>query len=151
MADGSRLHLLVTGDADLQCGYGIFPLSRSTHVHGRPEVGDQGRCVLVLVGADAPPPVTMVLQFAAPLRYDRMGIIQPNQPLALRPVQPERVVDAMWLPERHRYPRHQEPDPMAAVRVRHGTRPTKSRSTSRASLSGFITAHGYYTETTQTR
>ena len=59
----------------------------------------------------------MVLRFTTLLPRDRMGIIEADQPLAVRPVQRQRVVDAMRLLRRHRRPRHHEPDPVTALRV----------------------------------
>ena len=67
----------------------------------------------------------MVLRIAALLPCDRMGIIEPDQPFAVRPMQCERVVDAMRLLRRHRRPRHHEPDPMAALPVHHENLPVE--------------------------
>ena len=54
-----------------------------------------------------------------------MGVIEADQPLAIRAVQGERVVDAMRLLRRYRNPRHREPDPMAALRVHHENLPVE--------------------------
>ena len=67
----------------------------------------------------------MVLRFAALLPCDRMGIIEPDQPLTLGPVQRQRVVDAVRLFRRHRHTRHDEPDPAAALRVHHENLPVE--------------------------
>ena len=67
----------------------------------------------------------MVLRLAGPLPRDRMGIVEPDQPLAIRPVQRERVVDAMRLLLRHRHARHDEPDPVTALEVHHENLPVE--------------------------
>ncbi len=67
----------------------------------------------------------MVLPLAAPLPRDRMRVVEADQPLALRPMQRERVVDAVRLLRRHRNPRHHEPDPVAALRVHHENLPVE--------------------------
>ena len=59
----------------------------------------------------------MVLRLAALLPCHSMGVVEADQPLAIRAVQRERVVDAMWLLLRHRHLRHDEPNPMAAFWV----------------------------------
>ena len=59
----------------------------------------------------------MVQRPAAPLPGSRVGIVEPDQTLALRAMQGERVVDAMRLLRRHRHPRDDEADPMAAFRI----------------------------------
>ena len=59
----------------------------------------------------------MVLRFAAPSPADRMGIIEAHQPPAVRPVQRERVVDAMRLPRRHGHPCDDKSNPVTALRV----------------------------------
>ena len=69
--------------------------------------------------------MAMVLRFAALLPPDRVGVVEADQPLAFRPVQRERVVDAMRLLRRHRHSRHHEPDPVAAFRVHHENLPVK--------------------------
>jgi len=67
----------------------------------------------------------MVLRFAAlPLRH-WMGVVEPDQPLAVWPVQRQRVVDAVRLLRRHRHWRHDEPDPMTALRVHHENLPVE--------------------------
>jgi len=86
----------------------------------------------------------MVLRFTALSPADRMGVIEPDQSLTLRPVHRERVVDAVRLLRRHRHPRHHEPDPMTALWVHHEHLPVGVGSR------GSITAIGYYPEATQT-
>ena len=67
----------------------------------------------------------MVLRITAFLPADRMRVVEPDQPLALRPVQRERVVDAVRLLRRRRHSRHHEPDPVAALRVHHEDLPVE--------------------------
>jgi hypothetical protein len=67
----------------------------------------------------------MVLGLAAPLARGWMGVVEANQPLTIRPVQRERIVDAVRLLRRRWYPRHNEPDPMATVRVHHENLPVE--------------------------
>ncbi len=67
----------------------------------------------------------MVLRITAFLPADRMRVVEPDQPLALRPVQRERVVDAVRLLRRDRHSRHHEPDPVAALRVHHENLPVE--------------------------
>ena len=67
----------------------------------------------------------MVLRGAALLPRDRMGVVEADQPLAIRPVQGERVVDAVRLLRRCRHPRHHEPNPVAAFRVHHENLPVE--------------------------
>ena len=67
----------------------------------------------------------MVLRLAAPLPPDRVGIVEPGQPLTIRPMQRERVVDAIRLLRRDRHPCHYKPDPMAALRVHHENLPVE--------------------------
>ncbi len=71
------------------------------------------------VRTNGPQPVTMVLRLAPLLVCRRMGIIEADQPLAVRPVQRERVVDAMRLLGGCRHACHDEPDPVTTVRVHH--------------------------------
>jgi hypothetical protein len=59
----------------------------------------------------------MALRLAAPLPHHRMGNVEPDQPLAIRPVRRERVVQPMRLLRQHRHWRHHEPNPVAALRV----------------------------------
>jgi hypothetical protein len=54
-----------------------------------------------------------------------MGIVEADQPLAIRPMQRERVVDAVRLLRRYRHPRHDEPDPVTALRVHHENLPVE--------------------------
>ena len=67
----------------------------------------------------------MVLRRAVPLPADRMGIVEPYQPLATRPVQRERVVQPVRLFRRRRHPRHDEPDAVVALRVHHENLPVE--------------------------
>src|SRR5208282_3595100 len=53
----------------------------------------------------------MVLRLAALLPRDRMGIVEADQPFAIRPVQRQRVVQPVRLVRRHRHPRHHEANP----------------------------------------
>ncbi len=59
----------------------------------------------------------VVLRSAALAPRDRMCIVKADKSLAIRPVQRERVVDAVRLRRRHWHPRHREPNPVAALRV----------------------------------
>lgn len=59
----------------------------------------------------------MVLWITANLLSHRVSIVEPNQPLAVRPVQSERIVEAMRFLRRDRHTRHHEPHPMTAARV----------------------------------
>lgn len=61
----------------------------------------------------------MVLRLAALLPRHRMGVVEADQPLAIRPVQRQRVVDAVRLLRRFRHPRPHEANPMAALGVNH--------------------------------
>jgi len=67
----------------------------------------------------------MVLRFAALLPVDGMSVVETGPPLALWPVQRERVVDAVRLFRRHRHARHREPDPVAALPVHHENLPVE--------------------------
>jgi hypothetical protein len=59
----------------------------------------------------------MVLWFAALLPADWVGVVKPDEALAVRAVQRERVVDAMRLLGRHQYSRHHEPNSVTALGV----------------------------------
>jgi hypothetical protein len=61
----------------------------------------------------------MILRRASLLPRDRMSIIETDQPLAVRSVQRERIVDTVRLFRRHWHPRYDKPDPMAALWVHH--------------------------------
>ncbi len=80
---------------------------------------NEGCRVLVLVRPDRPQPVAMVLRLAALMPRHGMGVVEPDQPLAVRPVQCQRVVHPVRLLRRRRHSRHDEPDPVAALRVHH--------------------------------
>jgi hypothetical protein len=67
----------------------------------------------------------MVLRLAASLQRNRMRVVKADQPLAVRSVQCERGVDAMWLLRLDRYSRHHEPDPVVALRVHHENLPVE--------------------------
>ena len=67
----------------------------------------------------------MVLRFAALLPRNRMGVVEADQPLTIRAVQRQRVIDAMRLFSRRRHARHDEPDPMAAIGVHHENLPVE--------------------------
>ena len=113
-----RLHLVVVCDADFQSGHRITPLSQH-RVHALPEVGEQGRGVPVLIRAecfanDGDGPAG---RRASAGRPD--GVVEPDQPLAVRAMQRERIVDTVRLVRRRRDRRHDEPDPVAALRVHH--------------------------------
>ena len=72
---------------------------------------------MVAIWLRCPKPMAMVLRMTAPLSSYRVSIVEPNQPLAVRPVQSERIVEAMRFLRRDRYTRHHEPHPMTALRV----------------------------------
>jgi hypothetical protein len=61
----------------------------------------------------------MVVRLATPPSANRMSIVKADHPLAIRPMQRQRVVDAMWLLRRHRHPRYHEADPMPASWIDH--------------------------------
>ena len=67
--------------------------------------------------------VAMVVRLAALLPRDWVGIVESDQPLALRAGQRERVVDAVRLLRQHRRPRY--PDAVAALRVHHENLPAE--------------------------
>ncbi len=67
----------------------------------------------------------MVLRLAALLLRDWMCIVEADQPLAIRSVQRERVVDPMGLLRRHGHPRYDEPNPMTALRVHYENLPVE--------------------------
>jgi hypothetical protein len=54
-----------------------------------------------------------------------MGIIESHEPLAVRPMQREPVVNAVRLFRRGRYPRHREADPMPTRWVNHENLPVE--------------------------
>jgi hypothetical protein len=56
-------------------------------VYRRPKIGEQGCRVAILVSPDRPQALAMVLRLAAlPLRH-WMRVVEPDQPLAVWPVQ----------------------------------------------------------------
>ena len=57
----------------------------------------------------------MVLGLPARLPRDRMGFVEANQPLAVRPVQRQRIVQSVRL--LRRYLSHNEAHPVAALRI----------------------------------
>lgn len=59
----------------------------------------------------------MALRLAALLPTDGMRIVEADQPLAIRPVQGQRVVDTMGLLRRDLYTRDDEPDPVSTLRI----------------------------------
>jgi hypothetical protein len=67
----------------------------------------------------------MVLRFAAPAPADRMCIVEADQPLAIRTMQCERIVDTMRLLRGHRHPRHDKADPMPARWIDHENLPVE--------------------------
>jgi hypothetical protein len=54
-----------------------------------------------------------------------MGVVNSDQPLAIRPGQPQRVVQSMRLLRRRRYPRDNDPDPVATLRIHHENLPVE--------------------------
>src|SRR5207248_7897087 len=94
----------------------------------------------------------MVLRLATLLSRHGMSVVEADQPLAIRAVQRERVVDAVWLLRRRRHPRHDEPDPVAGPSgSTTRTCPSRSRSPSRVGSRGSVTAYSYHTEATEAR
>jgi len=67
----------------------------------------------------------MVLRLAALLLRHRMRVVETDQPPTIRPVQCERVVDAVGLLWRHRHPRDDEANPVTAFRVHHENLPVE--------------------------
>jgi hypothetical protein len=61
--------------------------------------------------------VLVVQRCAALASANWMGIVEPHQPLAVRPVQCQRIVEAVRFLQGCRHTRHREPDPVAALRV----------------------------------
>jgi hypothetical protein len=82
----------------------------------------------------------MVQRLATPLPGSRVGIVESDQPLALRAMQGERVVDAMRLLRRHRHQRHDEPDPVPAVGIHHEHLPVKVEK----NIEGRVTRSRHY-------
>src|SRR5208337_5595164 len=70
-------------------------------------------------------------------------------PLAVGPVQCQRVVDAVRLLGGHRDPRHDEPDPVTTAGSTTRSCPSRSTSTSRDGSRCSVTGYGYHTEATQ--
>jgi hypothetical protein len=48
-----------------------------------------------------------------------VGVIKADQPLAVRPVQRQRIIESVRLLRRHRYARHHESDPVTPSRIDH--------------------------------
>jgi len=67
----------------------------------------------------------MILGFATILSRYRMGVVEADQSLAIRPVQSERVVQSVWLLLRHGHRCHDEPNPVATIRVHHENLPVE--------------------------
>lgn len=59
----------------------------------------------------------MVLRVPSNLPFHWMGVVESNEPFANRTVQRQRIVDAVRLLGRHRYPRHHEFDPVVSRRI----------------------------------
>ncbi len=54
-----------------------------------------------------------------------MGIVESDKAFTVRPVQRQRIIQAVWLSLRRRYASHDEPDPVSASRVDHKHLPIK--------------------------
>jgi hypothetical protein len=54
-----------------------------------------------------------------------MGVVEAGQPLAVRSMQRERIVQPMRFRRRHRHARHDEPDPVATLRIHHENLPVE--------------------------
>ncbi len=68
----------------------------------------------------------MVPRLATLPPRDRMSVVEADQPLAIRSVQSERVIQSMGLLRRHRHASQDEPRmPMAALRVHHENLPVE--------------------------
>ena len=61
--------------------------------------------------------MTMVLRLAALPSARRMRVVESDQPLTIRSVERQRVVEAMRLLRRRGHTHHHEPHPMPAIRV----------------------------------
>ncbi len=61
--------------------------------------------------------MSMILRSAAALRADRMGVVEAHQPLTLRSVQRQRIVETVRLYRRCRHPRYDKAHPMTAIRI----------------------------------
>ena len=72
---------------------------------------------MVAIGLQCPEPMAVILRMTATLSSHRVGIVEPNQSLAVGPVQSERIVEAMRFPRRDWHTRHHEPHLMTALRV----------------------------------
>jgi hypothetical protein len=86
-------------------------------VHHGPEVFEQRRSVPVVVTLDRAQAVAIVLCLPALLPLHRMGIVEADQPLAIRPMQRQRIVQPVRLLRRRRHLRHHKADPVAAFRI----------------------------------
>ncbi len=69
--------------------------------------------------------MAMVLRLAALAPADGMRVVESDQPLAERPMQSERGVDAVRLLRRRGHPCNDEPDPMTALGVHHEDLPVE--------------------------
>ena len=61
--------------------------------------------------------MTMVLCLTALLVRYRMGVVEADQPPTSRPVQRQRIVEAVWLLRLHWHLRHDKTDPVAALGI----------------------------------
>jgi hypothetical protein len=77
-----------------------------------------------------------------------MGVVKPDQPLAIRPVQRERVVQAAWLLRRLWYRRHHEANPMATLRVHDQHLAVEVEKHIKDPACDDVTTYGYPTNTT---
>ena len=54
-----------------------------------------------------------------------MCIVEPNEALTVRPMERERIIQAVWLGLRSGYTSHNEPHPVPAFRIDHKHLPIK--------------------------
>ena len=73
----------------------------------------------------------MVVRLSALPPPDRMGVVEADQPLAVRSVQRERVVDAVRLLRRRKDPCYDRSNPMASFGVNEQNLPLTCPSRSR--------------------
>jgi len=67
----------------------------------------------------------VILRLTTPLVGYRVSIVKTDQPLAIRPVKRQRIVQAMRLFRSHRNPSNHEAHPMAAVWIHNEHLPIK--------------------------
>jgi hypothetical protein len=69
--------------------------------------------------------VPMVLRLPALAPRHRVGIVEADQPLAVRSMQRERIIEAVWFVRRYRHSPYDELHPMTAIGVHHEQLPVE--------------------------